>query len=110
MGRHQGPGGTTSGPASEDGAQPRRQRLLALALGITATLVAWGYLVWAAIDFGSKARDGEGMPAWLFLLLATLGATTCLFVTLVLVGKVLATLRGQAPPPRVPGGGKRAAR
>lgn len=100
MGRHEG--------AAERVAPPRA-RLLRLALGVTATLVAWGYLVFAAIDFGSRGRDGEGL-GWFFLLLATVGATACLFVTLMLVGKLLAALRGEAPGPRAPGGGKRAAR
>jgi hypothetical protein len=87
-----------------------RRRLLVLALGITATLVAWGFLVWAAIDFGRQARDGES-PAWAFLGLATVGATACLFLTMILGNKVLTTLRGAAPPPRpVVPGGHRAAR
>jgi hypothetical protein len=79
-----------------------------LALGITLTLVAWGFLVWAAIDFGAQARDGE-TPAWLFLGFATIGATACLLVTLILGGKVLAVLRGETPRARV-SGGRRAAR
>jgi hypothetical protein len=100
--------GKHSGERTEAPALPRG-RLLALALGITATLVAWGFLVWAAIDFGSQARAGE-VPAWAFLALATVGATACLFVTLILGNKVLTTLRGQAPS-RVPvGAGRRASR
>jgi RsiW-degrading membrane proteinase PrsW (M82 family) len=79
-----------------------------LALGITATLVAWGFLVFEAIDFGTQARGGEN-PAWVFLGLATVGATACLLLTLVLVAKVLGTLRGE-PRSRavVPGGRRRA--
>jgi hypothetical protein len=89
-----------------------RRRLLVLALGITATLVAWGFLVWAAIDFGGQARNGES-AAWAFLALATVGATACLFLTLILGNKVLATLRAVASPPVRAGavpGGRRAAR
>lgn len=95
----------------EPSGSPVRRRLLVLALGITLTLVAWGFLVWAAIDFGAEARGGEA-PAWFFLALATVGATACLFVTLILGNKVLATLRGDVPPPRDarPTGGRRAAR
>lgn len=100
MGRH-------SGERQEAPPLPRR-RLLVLALGITLTLVAWGFLVWAAIDFGTQARDGE-TPAWAFLGFATIGATACLLVTLILGGKVLAVLRGEAPRPRT-SGGRRAAR
>jgi hypothetical protein len=46
-----------------------------------------------------------------FLVLATVGAAACLFLTLILGARVLATLRGQAPRPQplVPGG-RRAAR
>lgn len=98
--------GKHSGEAAERPPLPRR-RLFGLALGITATLVAWGFLVWAAIDFGSRARDGESL-AWAFLALATLGATACLFVTLILGNKVLAALRGEVRPSS--GGGRRAAR
>ena len=43
---------------SETTAFPLR-RILLLALGVTATLVAWGVLVYAAIDFGQEARSGE---------------------------------------------------
>lgn len=100
--------GKHTGEPVEESGPPLRKRLLALTLGVTATLVAWGFLVWAAIDFGGKARDGESL-GWLFLLLATLGATACLFVTMILTQKLLGTLRGEAPRPPTPGG-KRAAR
>lgn len=46
-------------------------------------LVAWGFLVWAAIDFGRTARGGDGQ-AWLFLAIASLGAVACLFLALML--------------------------
>lgn len=97
--------GKHSGEPVEDQAAAvaaARRRLLLLALGVTATLIAWGFLVFAAIEFGGKARDGES-EGWIFLGFATLGATACLFETLLLAGKILETLRGQAPPPRQPG-------
>ena len=89
--------------------------LLLLALAVTVCVVAWGYLVKAAIDFGVSARGGES-GAWLFLGLASLGAVACLFVGLILVARVLRRLT--KPPggsssdtsettlehPRVPGG------
>lgn len=101
------PVGKHSGERIEEVAPPRR-RLLALALGITATVVAWGFLVWEAIDFGGRARGGEGL-AWAFVVLATIGATACLLVTLILATKLVATLRGEAAPrPAVPGGRRRA--
>ena len=42
-------------------------------------VVAWGFLVWAAIDFGRTARGGHGQ-AWWFLALASVGAVACLFL------------------------------
>ncbi|MGD9957963.1 hypothetical protein [Nocardioides sp.] len=85
------------------------RRLLLLALGTTLCLVAWGYLVWAAIDFGRTARAGDS-GAWVFLGVASLGAITCLFVGLLLVVRLLRVLNpgpaGAPPPP----GGRRAKR
>jgi len=100
--------GKHSGTPAEPRPLPRR-RLLVLAVGIAVTVVAWGFLVWAAIDFGADARGGETL-AWLFLALATLGATACLFVTLILGTKLGATLRGEAAARAVVPGGRRAAR
>lgn len=65
--------------------------LLALALGVTACVVAWGYLVIAAIDFGRAARDGEA-SAWLLLFLASLGAVACLFLGLILFSRTARAL------------------
>ena len=85
-------GGKRAG--SRRGQRPPRRfqpALLLLALGITACIVAWGYLVYAAIDFGTTARDGDP-DAWWFLGLASLGAVACLFVGLMLVARVLRRL------------------
>lgn len=97
-------------------ARPSRPRaqLLLTAVGVTATIVAWGYLVVAAIDFGASARGGQD-EAWLFLGIATLGATACLFAGLMLAARALRLLgiTRQPPPPGAPPpprGGKRAAR
>ena len=90
-------------------------KLLPLALGVTLCVVAWGYLVYAAIDFGATARGGE-TGAWLFLALASFGAVVCLFTGLLLVARLMRMLgvtRSEAaepPPPPRPIGGKRAAR
>ena len=65
--------------------------LLLLAVGVTLAVVAWGYLVYAAIDFGSAARGGEPR-AWAFLGLAALGAVACLFVGLMLIARLLRKL------------------
>ena len=89
-----------------------KRRLLLLALGVTATLVAWGFLVWAAIDFGGQARAGA-TTAWAFLALATVGAAACLFVTLILAGKIIEAFRSPldpSPHTLVPPGGRRARR
>jgi hypothetical protein len=104
-----------STPASDQPAGRSRTQLLMHALGVTLCVVAWGYLVYAAIDFGSSARGGDGR-AWVFLGLASLGAVACLFIGLMLVARLLRMLgvnRGNAdepPPPPRPVGGKRAAR
>ena len=81
------------------GARPRRRfrrDVFALALGTTVALIAWGYLVFAAIDFGGDARDGD-RTAWLFLLLATIGAAACLFVALLLGARAFRALSAPAP-------------
>ncbi|WP_028643164.1 hypothetical protein [Nocardioides sp. URHA0020] len=97
-----------------------RPVLLLLAAGITLSVVAWGYLVYAAIDFGSSARGGESQ-AWWFLAIASVGAVACLFFGLMLVAMMLRRLGITRPPastdpepdepeaPR-PIGGRRAAR
>ena len=98
--------------------QPRQINRSALLLGaaITLCVVAWGYLVFAAIDFGTAARGGSGSTAWAFMGLASLGAIACLFAGLLLVARLMRALGVTAPspasedaPPR-PVGGKRAAR
>jgi fatty acid desaturase len=102
VGRHAGQRAAEPSPAP----RPPRRRILLLAFFVTVTLVAWGVLVFAAIDFGSEARSGDS-TAWKFLVLAAVGAAACLFVTMILGGRLLAAVRGrQATPPRaarVPG-------
>ena len=78
-------------------------------------MVAWGYLVYAAIDFGTAARGASGGSAWLFMALACLGAMACLFAGLMLVARLMRALGiTETPPPDDapprPVGGKRAAR
>jgi hypothetical protein len=97
--------------------------MLLHAAGVTFCVIAWGYLVSAAIDFGGAARGGHAQ-AWLFLLVACLGAAACLFAGLMLGARLLAALGLTASPapssapsaagdvdevPRPPGG-RRAAR
>lgn len=65
--------------------------LLGLALGVTVAVIAWGYLVYAAIDFGASARGGD-TQAWLFLAVASLGAVACLFIGLMLIARLLRRL------------------
>ena len=113
---------STGRPASEPTEEPSgeaggrsRLPLLLHALGVTLAIVAWGYLVYAAIDFGAEARGGD-TTAWWLLGLASLGAVACLFVGLLLVTRLLRILgiaKGRAQEaqktPR-PVGGKRIAR
>lgn len=85
---------------------------LLLAGGVTFCVIAWGYLVTAAIDFGAAAREGQS-DAWLFLTMACLGAAACLFAGLMIGVRLLRALgliAGAEPvefepiPRRVPGG------
>jgi hypothetical protein len=103
-------------PATESSASGGRPwaKLLPLALGVTLCVVAWGYLVYAAIDFGATARGGE-TRAWWFLAVASLGAVVCLFVGLLLVARLMRLVgvtktEDTEPTPPRPIGGKRAAR
>jgi hypothetical protein len=74
-----------------------RAALALLALGITICVVAWGYLVYAAVEFGAEARGGDDQ-AWWFLGLSSLGAVACLFVGLMLVARMLRSLGITQPP------------
>ena len=62
-----------------------------IGLGALLAVVAWGFLVWAAIDFGQTARGGQ-TEAWAFLALASIGAVACLFLGLMLVALLLRRL------------------
>ena len=76
--------------------------LLLLALGITACVVAWGYLVYAAVDFGGEARDGRD-EAWTYLAVAAVGAAACLFIALMLIARLSRAIGLTAPPePKAP--------
>jgi hypothetical protein len=110
-GRHTGQARLDDSPTSDGGGRGGNGRLLLLALGITAAVVAWGYLVYLAIDFGTTARDGDGR-AWWFLAVATIGAISCLFVALMLGTRLVRRIRASAatPGPPRPPGGRRAAR
>ena len=94
--------GSRRGPKKKASLRPP---LLGLALGVTLSVVAWGYLVYAAIDFGATARDGNP-DAWWFLAVASLGAVACLFVGLMLVARLLRRLgitsEPQPAPPAAP--------
>ena len=94
-----------------------RPVLLVLAIGITLCVVAWGYLVYAAIDFGSTARHENDSAAWGYLAVASVGAVACLFLGFMLVARFSRALGHHRSPdskskrdPSMPKGGKRAAR
>ncbi len=115
--RHNGPVSTRGKRAAARRKSRFRPTALLLAVGVTAGVIAWGYLVKAAIDFGVEARSGtEG--AWVYLGLASLGAVACLFIGLMMISRLLRELGitksasspdEPEPPPRIPGG-RRAAR
>ncbi len=103
--------GRHTGERPHDAPRVPRRRILVLSLLVTITLVAWGVLVLAAIEFGREARSGE-TGAWTFLGLASAGATACLFVTMILGARLVALVRARQEPPPRPAcpGGRRAAR
>jgi RsiW-degrading membrane proteinase PrsW (M82 family) len=106
VGRHSGDSAQESTYAAPG---PPRRRVLFLALVVTLTLVAWGVLVFAAIDFGREARSGEA-TAWWLLVVATLGGAACLFVTLLVGARIVSLLKGREQESARPQGGRRAAR
>jgi hypothetical protein len=80
------------------------------AVAALLTALAWGVLVYFAIQLGPDVKDGEPR-AWALLVVATIGAMACLFLSLILGGRVVELLRTptveQAPPSP---GGRRARR
>ncbi|GAA3532130.1 hypothetical protein GCM10022263_20810 [Nocardioides daeguensis] len=109
----------TGGKRAGDRTKARFRPALALiAVGVTASIVAWGYLVVAAIDFGATARHDGKTSAWALLVVASLGAMLCLFLTFMLAIRLSHALGfsadHHAPRPKrdpaAPKGGKRAAR
>lgn len=122
--RHTVPVSTGKRAGSRKGSRPPRTlngSALVIGAAITLCVVAWGYLVYAAIDFGTAAREGSS-SAWTYLGLACLGAVASLFVGLMLVARLMRALgvtsppsssnadSPEAPPGPRPAGGKRAAR
>jgi hypothetical protein len=96
-GRHSGARRAAQRPSSSG-----RRRLL-LGGGCVLLVIAWIVLVKAAIDFGRSARAGDG-SAWIFLVIASLGAIACLFAGLVLGVRLLVALNVLSEVPRVAGG------
>jgi TRAP-type C4-dicarboxylate transport system permease small subunit len=121
--RHTDPVSTGKRAGSRRGARPPRtlnRAALVIGAAITLCVVAWGYLVYAAIDFGTAAREGNS-SAWTYMALACVGAIACLFVGLLLVARLMRALGitsapetpssdSPVPPGPRPVGGKRAAR
>lgn len=92
--------GSRKAPRSARTRRPLDPKLLVYAAGVTFCVVAWGYLVYAAIDFGGSARTGRS-AAWMLLLVACIGAACCLFAGLMLAVRAL-TLLGIVSPPSDP--------
>ncbi|WP_162794356.1 hypothetical protein [Nocardioides houyundeii] len=84
-------------PSSTRSASSIDPKVVGYAGGITACVVAWGYLVYAAIDFGSAARSGSG-GGWALLVLASIGAAACLFVGLMLATRLSSALGFSSSP------------
>ena len=85
-------------------------RVALLAAALTVSLVAWGYLVWLAVDFGATARGGSP-GAWWLLVLTGIGAIACLFLALMVLAQLataLGLIRGEPEQSRAPGGRRRA--
>lgn len=107
--------GSRKAPRSARPPRSNDRHAAVYAAGVTFAVVAWGYLVWAAIDFGATARSGNS-AAWMFLVLACIGAASCLFAGLMLGVRLLTVVGILAPPPGSPevstrsSGGRRAAR
>jgi len=95
-------GGKRAGARRAEKTRSSRLPTLGYSAAITACIVAWGYLVFTAINFGTLAREGDSM-AWWMLAVASLGAVACLFVGLLVGARLLRTL-GITPAPAVPGG------
>jgi hypothetical protein len=62
-------------------------RVLAYGLGAVVGAVAWAALVRMAIDLGRSARVSGAVLDWTWTVLATLAATACLLVVLVLFAR-----------------------
>ena len=79
---------------------PAVRRVLLPIVGTLVAAAGWVLLVMVAIDFGSRGRDGDAV-AWVFLVLAGLGAAACLvlaifFARLLLVATgVISDYRGK---------------
>ena len=111
---HNGPVATGKRAAAKQRKSRSLPTVLLLAFGVTAGVIAWGYLVKAAIDFGIEARSGTS-DAWMFLAFSSLGAVACLFVGLMLIARLMRELgitsgSSKADQPPRPVGGRRAAR
>ncbi len=79
-----------------------RWGLLLLAIATTVCVVAWGYLVYAAVDFGGEAREGRD-EAWWYLGVAAVGAAACLFIALMLIARLSRAIGLTRPPePKAP--------
>ena len=111
---HNGPVATGKRAGVKRKSRFRPAVALLLAVGVTAAVIAWGYLVKAAIDFGIEARSGTS-DAWQFLAFSSLGAVACLFVGLMLIARLMRELgvtsrSSKADEPPRPVGDRRAAR
>lgn len=76
---------------------PRRFRpdVALLVAGVFGCVVAWGLLVFGAVQFFLDGTDGSGSgsgSAWVFFALACVGAVAVLFLALILLARIARAL------------------
>lgn len=74
------------------------RRLATYVAAVVVTALAWFALVYLAIQLGPSAKSAN-LVAWLLLVVATLGAIGCLFLTLIFGGKAVEVIRHPRPHP-----------
>jgi len=82
---------------------PSAPKVSTYALAVLLTALAWAVLVYYAIRLGPDAKAGE-VRAWVLLVVATLGAIGCLFLSMMLGSRLVELVRGRPAPAKLPGG------
>jgi len=69
---------------------------LLTAFAVTAAILAWGYLVYTAIQHGQSWRAGD-RDAWRIVAAAGIGAAGCLLIALMLIARCFRLMRASHP-------------